>query len=101
MDDRPNLQTFLEELLGSRNVYNDPPESVRMKYPAIKFSRSKINNTFANDRVYKQDDRYEVTTIHRDPDDEITRKISRLPKCVHDRHYVADNLHHNVFTLYY
>lgn len=101
MADRPDLQTFFEDLLGSRYVYKDPPESVRMSYPAIKFSRAKIDNTFANNRVYKQDDRYEVIAIYRDPDDELPRKISRLPMCVHDRHYIADNLHHDVFTLYY
>lgn len=101
MDDRPDLQTIFEEILGSPYVYNDPPESVRMRYPAIKFVRSKISNTFANDKVYKQDDRYEVTAIYRDPDDELPRKISRLPMCVHDRHYIADNLHHDVFTLYH
>lgn len=101
MANRLNLQTLFEELLGSRNVYFDPPESVKMKYDAIRYSRGKIENTFANDAVYKQDDRYEVVAIYRDPDSDLPRKLSRLPKCVHDRHYVAENLHHDVFTLYY
>ena len=101
MANRLNLQTLFEGLLGSRNVYFDPPESVKMQYDAIRYSRSKIVNTFANDSVYKQDDRYEVIAIYRNPDSDLPRKISRLPKCIHDRHYVADNLHHDVFTLYY
>lgn len=101
MADRPSLQALFEDILESPNVYNDPPESVRMSYPAIKFVRSKIDNTFANDKVYKQDDRYDVIAIYRDPDDELPRKISRLPRCVHDRHYISDNLHHDAFTLYY
>lgn len=101
MANRLNLQTAFEKLLGSRNVYFDPPESVKMNYDAIRYSRSKIENTFANDSVYKQDDRYEVIAIYRNPDSDLPRKISRLPKCTHDRHYVADNLHHDVFTLYY
>ena len=101
MASRLQLQTLLEEILESHNVYFDPPESVKMQYDAIRYSRSRIDNTFANDSIYKQNDRYEVIAIYRNPDSDLPRKISRLPMCAHDRHYVADNLHHDVFTLYY
>lgn len=101
MANRLDLQTLFEELLGSRNVYYDPPESVKMQYDAIRYSRSNIENTYANNSVYKQDNRYEVIAIYRDPDSDLPGKISRLPLCRHDRHYIADNLHHDVFTLYY
>lgn len=101
MASRLNLQKLLEDILGTRNVYFDPPESVKIQYDAIRYSRSKIENTFASNAVYKQDDRYEVVAIYRNPDSDLPRKISRLPMCVHDRHYVSDNLHHDVFTLYY
>lgn len=101
MGNRLDLQTLFEELLGSRNVYYDPPESLKMQYDAIRYSRSKIENTFASDTVYKQDDRYEVIAIYKDPDSELPRKISKLPRCTPDGHYVVDNLHHDRFTLYY
>ena len=101
MADRADLQNFLESILGSKNVYCDPPESVRMNYPAIRYSRSKINNTFANNSVYRQDNRYEVIVMYYDPDSELPGLISRLPNCTHDRAYVKDNLHHDVFTLYF
>lgn len=101
MANRLDLQTLFEELLGSRNVYYDPPESVKMQYDAIRYSRDKIENDHANDSVYMQNIRYEVTAIYRDPDCDLPMKISRLPKCTFDRHYVSDNLHHDVFTLYY
>ena len=101
MANRLDLQTLLEEILGSRNVYFDPPESVKMKYPAIRYSRAKIDNTFANNSVYRQSNRYDVTVIYDDPDSDIPARVSRLPMCVHDRHYVADNLHHDTFTLYF
>lgn len=101
MANRLDLQALLEETLGSRNVYFDPPESVKMQYDAIRYSRSNINNTFANNSVYKQNDRYEVIAIYRDPDSDLPGKLSRLPFCRHERHYVADNLHHDVFTLYF
>ena len=38
MGTRLELQNKLEELLGSRHVYFQPPESVKMEYPAIKYS---------------------------------------------------------------
>ena len=93
------LQAEFEELLESRNVYYNPPASVRMNYDAIVFKRSRIDNRYANDNVYGQFDRYEVTVITYDPDAPIIDKISKLPYCVFDRSFVSDNLYHNVFTL--
>ena len=101
MANRLDLQAKFEEILGSRNVYFDPPETLKMQYDAIRYSRDKIDNVHANDSVYIQNDRYEVTAIYRDPDSDLPRKISRLPKCAFDRHYVSNNLHHDVFTLYF
>ena len=95
------LQATFEELLESRNVYYNPPSSVKMNYDAIVFNRSRIENAFANNNVYGQNYRYEVTTITHDPDAPIIDKISKMPMCVHDRHFVSDNMHHNVFTLYH
>lgn len=95
------LQTKFEGLLGSGEVYYNPPASVRMTYPAIVFSRRRIDNTFANNQVYGQAYLYEVTTITEDPDDPIIGKISMLPMCSFDRHFVNDNLHHNTFSLYH
>jgi len=101
MASRLSLQTMLEDLLGSRNVYFQPPASVQMEYDAIVYSRKKIDNTFANNSVYKQDNAYELIVIYEDPDSELPKKISRLPKCRFDRHFEADNLNHDVYTLYF
>ena len=62
------LQAVFEDLLESRNVYYNPPSSVHMSYPAIVFNRSNIGNRFANNAVYGQTYRYEVTVIDEDPD---------------------------------
>lgn len=97
---RENLQTILEEVLGSKNVYYQPPPSLVMKYPAIVYSRNVIYNAYASDKIWKQDYSYELTVIDKNPDSEIVDKVSRLPRCKHDRHYVSDNLNHDVFTIY-
>ena len=100
MATRLNLDNKFREILGNGNVYFNPPESVKMQYEAIRYSRKTIENEFANNSVYKQDDCYEVIAIYRNPDSDLPRKISRLPKCSHDRQYVVDNLIHDVFTIY-
>lgn len=101
MGSRLELQTILEELLGSRNVYFQPPESIKMKYPAIVYSKSDIANDSADNLIYKQSHFYQLIVIDEDPDSEIVEKISKLPKCRFNRHYTADNLNHDTFTLYF
>ncbi len=101
MASRLQLQTELEELLGSKNVYYQPPASVKMSYPAIVYSRNDIKNDFANNDVYSQNRSYEVIVIDKNPDSEIVDRVSQLPMCRFDRHYTSDNLNHDVFTLFY
>ena len=101
MGKRTDLQALLEAILGSRNVYFQPPPTVKMPHDAIRYVRKIIDNTFADDSVYKQDQAYELTVMYRDPDSDLPMRISRLPKCSFDRHYAVDNLNHDVFTLYY
>lgn len=83
----------------SRNVYFQAPS--RMKYPAILYERSSADTTFADNRPYMYQHQYMITVIDPDPDSIIPDKIAMLPQCVFDRHYVADNLHHTTFVIYY
>lgn len=101
MANRLDLQAELEELLGSRNVYFQPPASVRINYPAIVYTRSDIDNTFADDSVYMQSHFYEVTVIDEDPDSRIVDAVSKLPTCRFSRHFTSENLNHDTFIIYY
>ena len=101
MASRLELQTMLEEFLGSRNVYYNPPESIKMKYPAIVYSRDRIDNTHANNNVYSLHNGYTLTYIDEDPDNENVEKLARLPKCRFDRSFVSDNLNHYTYTIYF
>lgn len=101
MANRLDLQAELEELLGSRNVYFQPPASVRINYPAIVYTRSNIDNTFADDSVYMQSHFYEVTVIDEDPDSKIVDAVSKLPTCRFSRHFTSENLNHDTFIIYY
>lgn len=95
------LQTLLEELLGSRNVYFQPPDNLQMNYPCIVYQRARPDTEFANNSVYHYRKRYTVTHIGRDPDSDVPDKLAKLPLCAYDRFFVADNLNHDVLNLFF
>lgn len=99
MQSRLKLHTELCDVLGSKNVYFQPPESIRMKYPAIVYDLEGIENIFSGNRVYLQKCTYRVIFISNDPDSDIIAKLSRLPKCKYIKHYTSDNLYHDVFRV--
>lgn len=101
MKDWQKLQSKLVELLGSNHVYYQPPESLKMEYPAIKYSKTNIKSTFANNAAYSFSDCYELIVIDKKPDNPVIKELLRLPYCSYNRHYIADNLNHDVLTLYY
>jgi len=91
---------MFEEILGSRNVYFQPPPTIKMKYPAIVYALESIENVHADNLVYKQDKLYRATVITYDPDSEIIDKVSTLPRCRFVTHFKVDNLNHYIFILY-
>lgn len=88
-------------LLGSRNVYFQPPESVKMQYPAIRYNLGGYDIDKANNGNYRTLPTYEGVLIDRNPDSEFIEKILQLPYCSLGRPYVVDNLNHYPFTIYY
>jgi len=101
MPSRLELQTLFENILGSRNVYFQPPESVKINYPAIVYGLDNIENSFANNGVYLSKKKYLVTVIDEDPDSPIVDKVAALPTCRFNRRFQSDNLNHDVFILYF
>lgn len=101
MRNRLTLQAYLEDILGSRNVYFQAPTSGKMHYPAIVYRLSNINNTYADDGVYASKKQYEITVIDKDPDSVIYDKVNNIQSARFERSYVADNLNHWVFAITY
>ena len=85
---------------GDRHVYFQPPESRKMKYPAIRYTLSKIRTNKANNQLYHSNRGYSVTLIDKNPDSGYVDKILEIPCCSFNNHYVADNLNHFNFTIY-
>lgn len=101
MSTRLELQSKLEELLETRNVYYQPPASIQMVYPAIRYSKVAPDLKRANNAIYLKKPCYQVIVISKSPDHPVIDKLLALPYCAWDRHYISDNLNHDAFTLYY
>ena len=98
---RLELQKKFEDILGSRNVYFQPPSNVRMEYPAIVYTRTNLEPIRADNGIHKLTAEYEVVVIDPSPNSLTIYKIAHLPRCRHTRHYEQDNLNHDAFQLYY
>ena len=83
------------------NVYFQVPESVKMKYPAIKYESNGWRDQYASNSRYMMKDEYLVTIIDRVPDSKIVELMQSLPYCRFDRVYKSNNLYHTVFVVKY
>ena len=108
MDRRLELDSVFREIInitdpidGDSHVYFQPPGSAKMKFPAIRYKLIGCQKVGANNGAYRMLRSYEVILIDTNPDSVYFEPILLLPFCSFDRHYVADNLNHFVFKLYY
>lgn len=101
MAPRLELEALLRVLLGSANVYFQPPATKQMEYPCIVYNKDNIDTKFADNGPYLHRKRYQVTVIDRDPDSDIPDKVAALPLCTFSTHFVSENLNHDVFSLYF
>ena len=102
MGSRLKLHEELCGVLGMRNVYYDPPASVKMKYPCIRYSKGAPDLKRANNRVYAHTECYEGVVIDTDPDSGIaTNVLGHFRMCKIGKSYFAENLYHTPITIYY
>ena len=88
--------------IGISNVYFEPPQSIKLKYPCAVFKRGVISSRHAGNIIYKIDDSFDLTYIRLDPDDDMTHDILNIFRQIrHTRTFVADGLHHDQYKLYY
>lgn len=88
------LKTFVD------NVYFQPPVNIRLEYPCIIYKRDNAHTIFADDKPYDIRTRYMVIVIDQDPDSEIPRKVASLPMSSFNRFYIAENLNHDVYSVF-
>lgn len=102
MRDRLNFDEKLRELIGSSNVYFQPPESIKLKYPCIVYKLRDIDVKRADNKAYFTTGCYDVTIISKDPDYFLFKKIIKaFPMCRSGGFFTYDNLNHHSYTIFY
>lgn len=100
MTNREKLHEKFVEVLGSRNVYFQPPSTLKIKYPCIIYSLDDTDTKHANDKPYDITKAYSVTLVDEDPDSEIADKLLEWPLCKLTGTYATEGLNHYKFLLY-
>jgi len=102
MASRLKLQRELETMLGSEEVYFQPPESVRLHYPAIIYKKQAGSSFHADNYSYVFRTCYDVTIIDYDPDADWVKKVLDRFKYVYVQpEFTSQNLNHFHFRIYY
>lgn len=97
---REDLKKALRTILGSNEVYFQPPESQKLKYPCIIYELGNYNLIHADNGKHHISDQYNVTLITKLPDETIGKAILELPMSNFNRVFINDGLYHYVFTIY-
>lgn len=92
-----------KEQITERNYYGDLVRNTRRVQSSdqvndginIANEISIVSDPYANENFFQ------ITVIDDDPDSQIVVDISKFPSIRFNRHFVSDNLNHDVFILYY
>lgn len=102
MASRQELHNKLLEIMGTNNVFFQPPETLKLTYPCIVYARNPKAIKRADDRAYTIVNSYSLTLIQKSPkDDYVDDLLIAFPMIEHDQHFVTENLNHDIFTLFY
>lgn len=98
---RIELHQLLCDVLGSRNVYFQPPTGTKLQYPCIVYHLGEANDQHADNEIYRRLYRYSLTYITKDPDDPKRDEIDNLRYCRFVQFFSSDNLNHYVYSISY
>lgn len=100
-ENRLKLHSKLIDILGSNNVYYQPPANVRMNYPAIVYKRKNTDPIKADNITYLPRLSYTITVISTDPDIDAVERLINMPYTKYTNSYVSENLYHYIFNTYF
>ena len=102
-NNRLDFHNYLKEICGesAKYIYFQPPDNLKMNYPAIVYSRDNISNDFADNDIYLQNVTYKVIVIDTKAESEIVEKISKTIGFKFSSHYVSNNYNYDVFKITY
>lgn len=100
MASRLKLHKILGDFVGEQNCYYVKP-SRKLRYPCIVYELENDDPVYADNIKYHNMKRYTVTVMDTNPDSEIPDEVGKLTYSSFDRHFVNDNVHHFIFTVYF
>ena len=83
-----DLLHLLQQAVQHNRVYFQPPENLKIGYPAVVFHLSKIEIDRASNVPYKGAKEYSVTLITKDPEPDVIDEILKIPYSSLDTTYV-------------
>ena len=101
MASRLKLHSELETILGSKNVYYQPPASMHLKYPCIVYKKRAMDSQYADNIAYIHKQSYTITVIDTNPDSELDDRMAEFPLTRSESSFCSGNLYHDVFVTYY
>lgn len=102
MKTRIELQEQLVAVLGSNQVYFQPPSNVQMKYPAIVYELSGELVNKADNKRFMAHRKYTITHIYKSISNCLMDKmLDSFMYIEFDRQLIADGLYQDVYTIYW
>ena len=98
---RLKIKSKLKTIIGNNNVYFQPPENLKMNYPAIVYSLNDIDVKYSDNNPYIIKNGYQVIVINKDPDNDTIYKIVQELNGKLKTKYTTNNLNHDVFNIFY
>ena len=94
------LHEELVEVLGSRNVYFQPPTNSALVYPCILYEVDGMSNDYADNKVYLQSVKYKVTVIDKHHNSPIFERLLSRPYTAYSTRFTTTGLNHYICTVY-
>ena len=98
---RSEFKDLLETTAPEAMVVGQKPGNTGMTYPAIRYQKDEEDVVRADNLPYDITDRYLVTVIEEDPNTPVAKKVRQLPMCSFNRFYVAENLNHTAYNIFF
>ena len=99
---RVDIQEKFKFLLGSNNVYYQPPANLRMKYPAIVYSLDGLDvKRFDNTRLINKNC-FSVTHIYRNESENLVETMLKNFEYISfDNRSIVDGIYNDHYTIYW
>lgn len=96
---RLTLHQDLVDALGSSNVYYNPPETLKMEFPAIVYKLDYFDQIHADNKKYIDWTTYKVTVVSSKPDHPVVKKILNWEMTRFSTSYTRNGFYHYVIIL--